>query len=328
MDVFVSLQAKIEQLRDNVGKTPLDLIERADGNSIYAKLEYFNPLSHSVKDRPAVWMIHGAISRGEIRRGDEIFIEASSGNLGVAYGEIGRRLGLGVHIIVPSVCGETTIARIQRTGAFCERSPDGFCPRGERDGARAKAKDAWLTNPGRYKWLNQYSNEDNPRAHEEATGPEIWNQTRGSVTTAVIGTGTGGSIVGISRFLKMSGPEVEIVAVTPEEGHHIHGVRSIDETDSVPIIQENKRLVDRWVEIGDAEAFEATKTLWSMGYPVGTSSGLNHAASRRIAKEEAGRVIVTLFPDSWLNSFKTMQEYLTMGKMVRRDFTRTTIDRC
>lgn len=119
----------------------------------------------------------------------------------------------------------------------------------------------------------------------------------------------------IARFLKRRKPEVEVVAAVPQEGHHVHGLRSISEEESVLIIRENKHLIDRWVEISDVEAFEATKALWSMGYPVGTSSGLNYAAARRAAKEDKRGVIVTLLPDSWYNSFILMQEYLTAGRI-------------
>ena len=304
---------KIHLLKQKIGKTPLVHIDNVNGSSIYAKLEYYNPLSHSVKDRPAVYMLEAAIKQGLVTSENSTFVEASSGNLGIAYGRAGKMLGLKTLIVIPSVVGEKTFRRISETGTAVEKTPDGYCPlRNERDGAIAKVKDMFLDDPNKI-WLDQYSNQNNLRAHIQGTGPEIWSQTQKEVTNIVMGVGTGGTMVGISRYLKAENPEIESVAVQPQENHHIQGLRNFKESLEPAIIRKNRDSIDDWIKVSDENAFEATKYLWRNGYLVGTSSGLNYFAARKIAKENKGSTVVTLFPDTCLNSFKLTQNYI-MGK--------------
>lgn len=306
---------KILLLKQKIGKTPLVHIDNVNGSSIYAKLEYFNPLSHSVKDRPAVYLLEGAIKQGMVTSEKVVFIEASSGNLGIVYGRVGSFLGLKTLIVIPSVVGGKTFRRLNEAGATVEKTPDGYCPRrDERDGAIAKVKDMYLDDPNMI-WLDQYSNENNLKAHMEGTGPEIWHQTQGKATNIVLGVGTGGSIIGITRYLKAENTEIESVAVQPQENHHIQGLRNFSESLEPEIVRRNRDVIDGWMKVSDADAFEATKYLWSRGYLVGTSSGLNYFAARRIAKENKGSTIVTLFPDTCLNSFKLMQKYILNGDL-------------
>ncbi len=304
---------KIQLLKQKIGKTPLLHIDNVNGSSIYAKLEYYNPLSHSVKDRPAVYMLEAAIKQGLVTSGNVTFVEASSGNLGIAYGQAGKFLGLKTLIVIPSVVGEKTFKRISATGTAVEKTPDGYCPlRNERDGAIAKVKDLFLDDSNMI-WLDQYSNSNNFRAHIEGTGPEIWSQTEKRVTNIVLGVGTGGTMVGITRYLKAENPEIESVAVQPQEDHHIQGLRNFGESLEPAIVRKNRDAIDGWMKVGDADAFEATEYLWRKGYLVGTSSGLNYFAARKVAKENKGATVVTLFPDTCLNSFKLTQEYI-VGK--------------
>ncbi len=306
---------KIHLLKQKIGKTPLVHIDNVNGSSIYAKLEYYNPLSHSVKDRPAVYMLEGAVKQGLVTSENVVFVEASSGNLGIAYGRAGKFLGLKTLIVIPSVVGEETFRRIRETGTKVEKTPDGYCPlRNEKDGAIAKVKDMFLGDSNKI-WLNQYSNQDNLRAHMEGTGPEIWNQTEKKVTDIVMGVGTGGSMIGISHYLKSENPEVESIAVQPQQNHHIQGLRNFQESLEPAIIRKNRNSIDGWMEVSDKETFEAAKYLWSKGYLVGTSSGLNYFAARKIAKKNKGSTIVTLFPDSWRNSFKLMQNHILNGHL-------------
>ncbi len=304
---------KIRLLKQKIGKTPLVHIDNVNGSSIYAKLEYYNPLSHSVKDRPAVYMLEAAIKQGLVTSDNVTFVEASSGNLGIAYGRAGKFLGLKTLIVIPSVVGEKTFKRISETGTAVEKTPDGYCPlRNERDGAIAKVKDIFLDDPYMM-WLDQYSNQNNFRAHIEGTGPEIWSQTEKRVTNIVLGVGTGGTMVGITRYLKAENPEIESVAVQPQENHHIQGLRNFSESLEPEIVRSNRDTIDDWMKVSDADAFEATEYLWRKGYLVGTSSGLNYFAARKVAKENKGSTVVTLFPDTCLNSFKLTQEYI-VGK--------------
>lgn len=302
-----SIHKKLCFLKKIVGNTPLKLIDTVNGNPISAKLEYYNPLSHSVKDRPAIYMFEGAIKKGIPNLEKKIFIEASSGNFGIAYGLAGRVLGLKTMIVIPSVVGKETFNRVQKSGAIVEKTPDGYCPRrNERDGAIVKVKDLWLKDTKK-EFLNQYNNADNIRAHFEGTGPEIWRQTNGKIKMIVMGAGTGGSIIGTAHYLKKMNPEIKCVAIQPQMNHHIQGLRNYNESLEPEIIQKNRNLIDDWVEVSDKDAFLATEFLWRNGFYVGTSSGLNYIATKRIAKKHKNLNIVTLFPDTGLNSFKLLQ---------------------
>jgi cysteine synthase B len=307
---FNSYIEKLNFLKTLIGNTPLIHLDKVNGNPVHAKLEYFNPLSHSVKDRPAVFMFEGALEKGLANTKDTVFIEASSGNFGIAYGLAGQFLGLKTMIVIPSVVGKVTFNRVKRSGAVVEKTSDGYCPRrNERDGAIVRVKDLWL-NDSKKVFLNQYSSLDNVRAHFEGTGPEIWRQTGGKVKTIAVGAGTGGSIVGIARYLKRMNPEIKCVAVQPQENHHIQGLRNYRESLEPEIIRKNRDLIDDWVEVNDKDAFLATEYLWRKGFYVGTSSGLNYIATRRIAKKYKNSDLVTLFPDTGLNSFKLMQRQI------------------
>lgn len=306
---------KIINLKQKIGKTPLVHIDNINGSSIYAKLEYYNPLSHSVKDRPAVYMLEAAINEGLIKSSGATFIEASSGNLGIAYGRAGNFLGIKTLIVIPSVVGKKTLERIKDTGTLVERTPDGYCPRrNERDGAIAKVKDIFLDDPNMI-WLDQYSNKNNLQAHIEGTGPEIWSQTEKRVTNIVLGLGTGGTMIGVTRYLKAENPKIESVAVQPQENHKIQGLRNFSESLEPEIVRSNKDAIDDWIKVSDVDAFKATEYLWRQGYLVGTSSGLNYFAARKVAKENKGSTVVTLFPDTCLNSFKLMQEQIVKTKL-------------
>jgi cysteine synthase B len=308
--------SRIEQAKKVVGNTPLAHIDTINGTNIFAKLEYFNPFSYSVKDRAAAYMLTGPLERGEIDPSrDFIWIEASSGNLGIAYGKIGKYLGLETMIVTPSIVGETTFRRVKASVTNCEKTPGGYCPRGERDGALKKVVDMWIDNPDKYIWRDQYTTEDNIRAHQETTGPEIWKETEGKITALVVGTGTGGTIIGTGIYLKEQNQNIEIVGAQPQVNHHIQGLRNFSESMKSSIIKRNEDLIDNWIEISDKEAFEHTKELWRRGYPVGTSSGLNYAAARKTAKKGINGAITTLFPDTFINSFKIMENYLITGKI-------------
>ncbi len=314
--ISLSEEGYLSRTREVIGRTPLAHIETVNNAEIFAKLEYFNPFSHSVKDRTAAYMLTRPLERGEIKPGrDAIWIEASSGNLGIAYGKIGNLLGLKTMVVTPSIVGDVTFKRIESTATFSEITPGGYCPRGERDGAIKKVMDTWVSQPEKYVWRDQYSNEDNITAHEETTGPEIWKQTKGRMTTLVVATGTGGTIIGCGLYLKEQDPRIEVIGVQPQMNHHIQGVRNYEESLKPLLLKENEDLIDEWIEVSDKEAYEATKSLWRKGFPVGTSSGLNYAASRKIARNRRGTKVVTLFPDAFTNSFKIMQNYVTTGRI-------------
>jgi cysteine synthase B len=291
--------SRIRQVKERVGNTPMVHIDTVNGNKVLAKLEYLNPFSQSVKDRPAAYMLTGPLERGEIDpREEKIWIEASSGNLGIAYGKIGSYLGLETFIVVPSVTDEKTLDRLRESASRYMVTPGGYCPRGERDGAIKMVADIWMEDPEKYEFRDQYSSRDNLLAHEETTGPEFWEQTDGRITHLVLAPGSGGTIIGSARFLKSQNPDIKIIAVQPQIDHQIHGVRNFEESMKSIIFKDNEDLIDGWVDVSDKEAFRAMEELWRGGYPGGTSSGLNYAAARKIAKEEGNAVIVTMFPSS------------------------------
>ncbi len=294
VDTYAS---RISRVKERIGNTPMVHLDTVHGNSIHAKLEHLNPFSRSVKDRAAAYMLTGPLERGEIDPLEEkVWIEASSGNLGIAYGKIGSYLGIETFIVVPSVPDEETLEILKESVSKYMVTPGGYCPRGERDGAIKMVADLWMDDPKKYEFRDQYRSRDNIRAHLETTGPEFWNQTNGEITHLVLAPGTGGTIIGSARYLKSRNPETKVIAVQPQMDHKIQGVRNFEESMKSIIFKDNEDLIDGWVHVKDGEAFQAMEGLWRDGYPVGSSSGLNYAAARKIAKEEKNAVIATLFP--------------------------------
>jgi len=272
-------------------------LDTVNGNRIHAKLEHLNPFSGSVKDRAAAYMLTGPLERGEIDPLEEkVWIEASSGNLGIAYGMIGAYLGIETYIVVPSVTDEETLEILKESVSHYMVTPGGYCPRGERDGAIKMVADLWMDDPKKYEFRDQYRSRDNIRAHVETTGPEFWNQTGGKITHLVLAPGTGGTIIGSARYLKSRNPDVKIIAVQPQKDHQIQGVRNFEESMKSIIFKDNEEIIDGWAHVSDKEAFQAMERLWREGYHVGSSSGLNYAAALKVAKDEEDAVIATLFP--------------------------------
>jgi len=211
-------------LDDVIGKTPLVRLQRlaagdcaARGNVILGKLEGNNPAG-SVKDRPALSMIARAQERGDIRPGDTL-IEATSGNTGIALAMAAAIKGYRMLLIMPE---DLSIERAQTMKAFGAELI--LTPKsGGMEYARDLAQQ--MQAEGRGRVLDQFANPDNPRIHYETTGPEIWADTRGSVTHFVSAMGTTGTITGVSQFLKEQNPAVRIIGVQPEEGSRIPGIR-------------------------------------------------------------------------------------------------------
>ena len=272
------------RLLDLVGDTPLmdvsSLVGKA-GISILAKCEGNNPAS-SVKDRAARWMITGAIERGELKPGMRL-IEATSGNTGIALAMIARAVGVEMHLVMPETL---TVERTQTMRAFgaTVHLIDGNMERARDFAAEQVAKTKG--QPDAFLMLNQFGNPDNPRAHYESTGPEIWRDTQGGVTHFVSAMGTTGTIMGTSRFLKERNPEVAIVGCQPTEGSQIPGIRRWSK-DYLPTIFDAAR-VDRVIDISqkDAEAM-ARRLALETGLFTGPSSGGACWAACRVAQELA-----------------------------------------
>jgi len=274
-----------------IGNTPLVRLQRLPGrtsNVVLCKLEGNNPAG-SVKDRPAMSMIRGAEARGEIRPGDTL-IEATSGNTGIALAMAAAVRGYRMVLIMPEHMSVERRAVMRAFGAeiVLVSREEGM------EGARDLAKR--MEAEGRGKVLDQFSNPDNPRAHYEGTGPEIWRQTQGRVTHFVSAMGTTGTIMGTSRYLKERRPEVQIVGVHPAEGAQIPGIRRWPEA-YLPKIYDPSR-VDRILEVTQEEAEETTRLLAAReGIFCGISSGGAVAAALRISAEVEDAVIVTIVCD-------------------------------
>lgn len=282
-------------LEDFVGGTPLVRLKRlpgadleARGNVILAKLEGNNPAG-SVKDRPALSMIRHAERRGDIKPGDTL-IEATSGNTGIALAMAAAMGGYRMLLVMPE---NQSIERRQTMRAFGAELV--LTP---KDGGMESARDVAekMRNEGRGIILDQFANADNPLAHYEGTGPEIWRDTAGRVTHFVSSMGTTGTIMGVSRYLKEQNPAVCIVGCQPEPGSQIPGIRKWPEA-YLPKIFERSR-VDRVESVTQGEAEEMTRRLaCEEGIFAGISSGGGLVVALRLAREVENASIVTIVCD-------------------------------
>jgi len=274
-----------------VGNTPLVRLQRLPGNTtntILVKLEGNNPAG-SVKDRPALSMIQHAESRGEIRPGDTL-IEATSGNTGIALAMVAAIKGYRMILIMPDNMSIERRASMRSYGAEIVLVTQKESMEGARDLALQMQKE------GKGKVLDQFSNPDNPCAHYETTGPEIWRDTKGKITHFVSAMGTTGTIMGNSRYLKEQNPEIQIVGVQPEEGASIPGIRRWT-PEYLPKIFEASR-VDLTLDIGQEEAEATTlKLATEEGIFCGISSGGAVAAALKLSSQVENAVIVTIICD-------------------------------
>ena len=249
---------RYKTLQDTIGATPLVRLQRlagadndARGNIILGKLEGNNPAG-SVKDRPALSMIRRAAERGDIRPGDTL-IEATSGNTGIALAMAAAMLGYRMILIMPE---DLSIERAQTMKAFGAELI--LTPKsGGMEYARDLADQMVRENKGVV--LDQFANEDNPRIHYETTGPEIWADTKGTVTHFVSAMGTTGTITGVSHFLKEQNPAIRIVGAQPSEGSRIPGIRKWPEA-YLPKIFDPTR-VDETINVSQADAEEMARRL-------------------------------------------------------------------
>ena len=278
-------------LESLVGNTPLVLAQKINPNpkvTLLFKLEGNNP-GGSVKDRAALFMIKGALARGEINTQTKL-IEATSGNTGIALAMIARLYGLQIELVMPE---NSTIERVQTMrayGAQVTLTPADQGIEGARDYAEYQVK-----HQGCFA-LNQFGNSDNWKAHYHTTGPEIWRDTQGKVTHFVSSMGTTGTIMGTSCFLKEQSKKVQIVGVQPEDGSKIPGIRKWPEA-YLPAIYQPKR-VDRIIEVSDREAAQMARRLArEEGIFSGMSSGGAAIAALKLCEELTEGVVVSIVCD-------------------------------
>ena len=286
---------KFKSLEDFVGNTPLVQLKRIPGaenerrnNVILAKLEGNNPAG-SVKDRPALAMITHAEERGRIKPGDTL-IEATSGNTGIALAMAAAMRGYRMILIMPENQSMERRQSMRAFGAELVLTPKAGGMEAARDLADRMMAD------GKGVVLDQFANPDNPLAHYETTGPEIWRDTEGRITHFVSSMGTTGTIMGCSRYFKEKNPAIRIVGCQPEEGSQIPGIRKWPEA-YLPKIYDGSR-VDQVENVGQGQAEEMARRLArEEGIFAGISSGGSLVVALRIASQVENAVIVSVVCD-------------------------------
>jgi S-sulfo-L-cysteine synthase (O-acetyl-L-serine-dependent) len=288
--------ARVDSLLDLVGHTPLVEIARLTRGisphvRVLAKLEGFNP-GGSVKDRPAVWMVRNGLRTGKLCPGKTI-IDSTSGNTGIALALCGAVLGYPVELVMPA---NVSVERKKIAGAYGAKVVFSDPLEGS-DGAIRLCRKIIDANPDRYFKPDQYFNPVNPQAHYESTGPEIWADTDGAVSHFVAGIGTGGTIMGAGRSLKERNPDIQVIAVEPDDAWHgLEGLKHMASS-IVPGIYHEEEL-DRKISVATDIAYETVYRLGSEeGLVVGQSAGAAMVAALQVAREIHDGVVVVIFPD-------------------------------
>jgi S-sulfo-L-cysteine synthase (O-acetyl-L-serine-dependent) len=281
----------MKTLEDFVGNTPLVRLQRLPGktsNIVLAKLEGNNPAG-SVKDRPALSMIRRAQDRGDIKPGDTL-IEPTSGNTGIALAMCAAMMGYKMILVMPE---HLSIERRQTMAAFGAEFV--LTPKA---GGMETARDiaVKMRDEGRGVILDQFANPDNPLAHYEGTGPEIWRDTEGRITHFVSSMGTTGTIMGVSKYLKERNPQIQIIGCEPSEGSQIPGIRKWPQA-YVPQICDWTR-IDRMIEVSQQDAEESTRRLArEEGIFAGISSGGALWSALQVCKDVENAIIVFIVCD-------------------------------
>lgn len=280
-------QPSFPTVLDTVGRTPLVRLQKlgTGRNTLLIKREGNNPAG-SVKDRPAVSMIRRAEEAGRIRPGDTL-LEATSGNTGIALAMAAAVLGYKMVLVMPENSSRERVLTMQAYGAEVVLTAQA----GGMEASIDWVRDREARGEGII--LDQFANPDNPRAHYESTGPELWTQTRGTVTHFVASTGTTGTLMGTGRFLKEKNPEIQIVGAVPAEGASIPGIRKWPEA-YLPAIYDPHRL-DRTIAVPQTAAEQTTRMAARVeGLLIGVSSGGNLWAALELDREVTGAVIVAV----------------------------------
>ncbi len=282
---------KPQRLVDLIGNTPLvesvNLVKNKNVK-LFLKLEGNNP-GGSLKDRAAYNMIASALERGEIKKGDKL-IEATSGNTGIALAMIAQLFGIEIELVLPEDSTKERTQTMLAYGAKVILTPASLGIIGSRDYVDKKMEQ------GGYIMLNQFANADNWKAHYKTTGPEVWNDTEGTVTHFVAAMGTTGTIIGTSTYLKEKNPTIQIVGAQPSDGSQIPGIRKWPKEYLPKIFDASK--VDTIIEVSEQEAREMTKRLAKEeGVFAGMSSGGSVAVALKLAETLESGVIVAIICD-------------------------------
>lgn len=289
----------LEMIANVENPTPLIRLNRVvpeAGFDLYLKLEWFNPFG-SIKDRAALYMLKGMEERGELE-GKEL-VEPTSGNTGIALAALAAVMKKKLTVTIPEGIPEEKKILLRMLGAEVWPTPDDLCPVDHpKDGAIALAHSFVQSENGgdRYTMPNQYENHDNVRAHYETTGPEIWKQTEGQVKVFFSGLGTCGTLTGVGRFLKEKNPEIDVIAIEPQKGHRLPGLKNLEESKPPSIL--DRSVIDRVILVEDDPAYAMTKRIFrEEGLIVGPSTGaIVHAAVEYNNKNDG--IAVAISPDS------------------------------
>jgi len=286
-------------LETHVGNTPLLPLRRVtlDLNlppsvKVIAKAEWFNP-GGSVKDRPALNIIRTALANDDLYPGKRL-LDSTSGNMGISYATFGAAMGIPVTLTIPENASDERISILRALGAELVMT-DGL---EGSDGAILEARKLAAENPELYWYANQYDNPANWQAHYHSTGPEIWRQTNSQVTHFIAGLGTSGTLTGVGKCLREMNPDVQIIAMQPDDAFHgLEGLKHM-ETAIKPGIYDVD-FADRNVEISTEDAHAMVLRLArEEGLFVGISSGAAAVAALQIASELDEGQVVTVFPDA------------------------------
>ena len=288
-----------ELIASPANPTPLVRINRVapqETFDLYLKLEWFNPFG-SIKDRAVLYMLKGMEERGEL--GDRELVEPTSGNTGIALAALAALMGKKLTVTIPDGVPEEKKVLLRMLGAEVWPTPDDLCPIDHpKDGAIALAHSFVNSEASkeRYAMPNQYENPDNIRAHYETTGPEIWNQTEGQVKYFFAGFGTCGTLTGIGRYLKERDPDIQVIAIEPQKGHKLPGLKNLDESKPPAIL--DRSVIDGVIRVDDEPAYAMTKRLFrEEGLIVGASTGAIVHGAVEFGKEKDG-LAVAISPDS------------------------------
>ncbi|MGQ4810435.1 Cysteine synthase B [Candidatus Entotheonellaceae bacterium PAL068K] len=282
-------------LLDTIGNTPLVQVDifrqELPDIDVFAKLEYFNP-GGSLKDRPVRQILLDALVSGALHPGKAI-LDSSSGNAGIAYAMLGAVLGYPVELVVPENASRERLKRIVAHGAtlITTDALKGY------DEALHEVHRRAERQPERYFFADQYSNPSNWQAHYSGTAEEILSQTNGQISHFVGGIGTGGAITGIGKRLKEHNPDIQVIAVIPEEFPGVEGLKPLSNPDAIVPAILDESVIDVRVDVAVEEAYEMCWRLARVGFFVGQSSGAYMQGVYTVAKNVGAGRIVTLLND-------------------------------
>lgn len=295
----------LSMIRQRVGNTPLFRLDSfsRNGVSIFAKLEW-EQLGGSVKARPAAEMLARDLELRPLRPGER-FLEATSGNTGIAFAQLCQSAGYPITIVLPSNASKKRIMLLEQAGAEIIFSS----PLEGTDGAQVLARSMAASAPKRYRYLDQYNNSANYLAHYRSTGPEIWEQTNAGITHFITGLGTSGSFTGTSQFLKERNPDIRVIALQPDSPMHgLEGWKHM-ETAIVPGIYD-PGVADEHRTIATEEALSLIPKVYEReGLWISPSAAANLAGAIKLAGELEDGTIVTLFPDDGSKYLETFNPF-------------------